>query len=115
MRGIYSAEQGASAPLFLEERELRASDFRFGAPYHDGYGINCESHPLNDNGVPLNNFDFTDLSGPDLIKFGIESKFSCTETSTAAFQRAITSALREMRQLCSPEPMHRDAPAFARL
>jgi hypothetical protein len=60
-------------------------------------------------------FFFADLSGPNLIKFGIESKFSCAETSTARFQRAIVSALREMRQVCSPEPMHRDAPAVARL
>jgi hypothetical protein len=58
-----------------------------------------------------------DLSGPDLIKFGIESKFSCTETSTALFQRVIVRALREMRELCSPEPepMHRDTPTIAHL
>jgi hypothetical protein len=58
-----------------------------------------------------------DLSGRDLIKFGIESKYSCTETSTALFQRAIVGALHEMRELCSPEPepMHRDTPTVARL
>lgn len=58
-----------------------------------------------------------DLSGPNLIKFGIESKLSCTETSTALFQRVIVRALREMRDLCSPEsePMHRNTPTIARL
>lgn len=90
------------------------SEYRFGTPYHDGYGINCASSPISAMiGHPLN--DFADLSGPNLIKFGIESKFSCAETSTSTFQRAITSALREMRQVCSPEPIHRDTPAVARL
>ena len=56
-----------------------------------------------------------DLSGSDLIKFGVESKLSCAETSTATFQRAIASALHEMKQVCSPEPVHRDIPAVARL
>lgn len=96
-------------PLFERSQEWKLStsalsagdQFRgtgFGAPYHDGYGINY-------------------LSGPDLIKFGIESKFSCTETSTALFQRVIVGVLREMRELCSPEPepMHRDTPTIARL
>ncbi|KAI9512075.1 acyltransferase ChoActase/COT/CPT [Russula earlei] len=94
-------------PLFERSQEWKLSTsalsagplFRgtgFGAPYHDGYGINY-------------------LCGPDLIKFGIESKFSCAETSTRTFQNAIASALREMRQLCSPEPIRRDAPAVARL
>jgi len=68
----------------------------FGTPYHSGYGINY-------------------LSGQDIIKFGIESKHSCVETSTAVFQREITSALREMRRVCSPEPTYPDAPAVARL
>jgi len=91
---------GRSQEWTLSTSALSAGDlFRgtgFGAPYHDGYGINY-------------------LSGSNLIKFGIESKFSCVETSTPAFQCAITSALREMRQLCSPEPIHRDTPAVARL
>ncbi|KAH9068364.1 carnitine acetyltransferase [Lactarius deliciosus] len=65
-------------------------------PYHDGYGINY-------------------LSGLDIIKFGIESKHSCAETSTATFQREIASALREMRRVCSPEPTYPDAPIVARL
>ncbi|KAI0001470.1 acyltransferase ChoActase/COT/CPT [Russula compacta] len=94
-------------PLFERSQEwklstsaLSAGDlFRgtgFGAPYHNGYGINY-------------------LSGSDLIKFGVESKLSCAETSTVTFQRAIASALREMRQICSPEPVHRDISALARL
>ncbi|KIY44052.1 acyltransferase ChoActase/COT/CPT [Fistulina hepatica ATCC 64428] len=50
----------------------------FGASYEDGYGINY-------------------LAAPDMIKFGIESKFSCPTTSTELLKLAITDALREMR------------------
>ncbi|KAH9037842.1 carnitine acetyltransferase [Lactarius pseudohatsudake] len=94
-------------PLFERSQEWKLSTsalsagkfFRgtgFGAPYHDGYGINY-------------------LSGLDIIKFGIESKHSCAETSTATFQQEIASALREMRRVCSPEPTYPDAPIVARL
>lgn len=95
---------------------------RFGAPYHDGYGINCETLSsilrLRYNVANrLSSIINADLSGRDLIKFGIESKFSCVETSTALFQRVIVCALHEMRELCSPgpEPVHRDTPTIARL
>jgi carnitine O-acetyltransferase len=95
---------------------------RFGTPYHDGYGINCETLSLYlrlryNVANRLSSIINADLSGRDLIKFGIESKFTCTETSTALFQRVIVGALREMRELCSPgpEPVHRDTPTIARL
>ncbi|KAI9461670.1 hypothetical protein BJY52DRAFT_1117097, partial [Lactarius psammicola] len=68
----------------------------FGAPYHDDCGINY-------------------LSGPDIIKFGIGSKHSCAETSTTTFQHGISSALREMRHVCSLEPTYPDSPTVARL
>ncbi|KAI0044041.1 acyltransferase ChoActase/COT/CPT [Auriscalpium vulgare] len=68
----------------------------FGASYHDGYGINY-------------------LSGPDMIKFGIESKHSCAETSTAGFQAALVDALREMKAICTPQPFATDTPVVARL
>ena len=42
-----------------------------------------------------------DLAGPDLIKFGIESKKSCEETSTEAFIDAIDLALQDMRDVCT--------------
>ncbi|KAI9440018.1 hypothetical protein H4582DRAFT_2075371 [Lactarius indigo] len=94
-------------PLFERSQEWKLSTsalsagkfFRgtgFGAPFHDGYGINY-------------------LSGLDIIKFGIESKHSCAETSTTTFQREIASALRDMRRVCSPEPTYPDAPIVARL
>ena len=41
-----------------------------------------------------------DLAGPELIKFGIESKKSCKETSTEAFIDAIALALQDMRDIC---------------
>ncbi|KAJ6576609.1 acyltransferase ChoActase/COT/CPT [Mycena vulgaris] len=53
----------------------------FGATYDDGYGINY-------------------LAAPDMIKFGIESKFSCPHTSTDGLKDAIFEALYDMRTLC---------------
>lgn len=59
----------------------------FGSPYSDGYGINY-------------------LAGPEIIKFGIESKFSCSLTSTEEYKYAIIAALHDMKNLFSslPEP-----------
>ncbi|KAK4687387.1 hypothetical protein P7C73_g2745, partial [Tremellales sp. Uapishka_1] len=53
----------------------------FGAAWPDGYGINY-------------------LAGPFLIKFGIESKFSCDKTSTSTFKHNIVESLRMMREVC---------------
>ncbi|KAK2463432.1 hypothetical protein APHAL10511_004518 [Amanita phalloides] len=53
----------------------------FGAAYEDGYGINY-------------------LAAPEMIKFGIESKFSSPLTSTAGFVEAMTDSLQETRELC---------------
>lgn len=39
-----------------------------------------------------------DLSGTDVIKFGIESKISCPDTSTSLFKDAIATSLQEMKQ-----------------
>ena len=47
---------------------------------------------------------FSDLAGPGLIKFGIESKRSCKETSTEAFIDAISLALHDMRDVCVEGP-----------
>ncbi|KAH9935245.1 acyltransferase ChoActase/COT/CPT [Amylocystis lapponica] len=80
-------------PLFIRSQTWKLStsglseghQFRgtgFGAQYHDGYGINY-------------------LAGPDIIKFGIESKYSCPETSTEDFKVLISQALLDMRTVCS--------------
>ncbi|KAF8638322.1 hypothetical protein AX17_002342 [Amanita inopinata Kibby_2008] len=53
----------------------------FGSAYQDGYGINY-------------------LAAPEMVKFGIESKFSSSVTSTADFKKAIISSLLEMKDLC---------------
>ncbi|KAJ7126880.1 carnitine acetyltransferase [Mycena epipterygia] len=53
----------------------------FGATYQDGYGISY-------------------MAGPDMIKFGIESKFSSPHTSTDGLKDAIFAALSDMRSLC---------------
>jgi hypothetical protein len=44
--------------------------------------------------------DTVDLAGPYLVKFGIESKQSCSATSTAKFKHRIVQALRDMRAVC---------------
>lgn len=40
------------------------------------------------------------MAGPHLIKFGIESKFSCEKTSTQRFKHNIVQVLRDMRAVC---------------
>ena len=47
---------------------------------------------------------FLDLAGPNLIKFGIESKRSCKETSTEAFIDGIALALHDMQDVCVEGP-----------
>ncbi|KIK62459.1 hypothetical protein GYMLUDRAFT_41909 [Collybiopsis luxurians FD-317 M1] len=80
-------------PLFAKSQEWRLSTsglsaghhFRgtgFGAAYEDGYGINY-------------------LAAPSMIKFGIETKFSGSRTSTEIFKGAIVGALREMKKVVS--------------
>jgi hypothetical protein len=41
-----------------------------------------------------------DLAGANILKFGIESKRSSKVTSTDRFKQYLTSALREMRDVC---------------
>lgn len=48
------------------------------------------------NGV----FIYLDLAAPEMIKFGIESKFSSHFTSTEKFKEAITEAMNEMYAMC---------------
>jgi hypothetical protein len=76
----------------------------FGASYPDGYGINCTSTDLLStfylSGHDSYAFLKKDLAAPNMIKFGIESKFTHSSTSTQIFKAEITSALEEMRTLC---------------
>jgi len=53
----------------------------FGCAYPDGYGINY-------------------LPGNMVLKFGIESKKSSTETDTNAFRESVLNALHDMRRMC---------------
>ncbi|KAH9481600.1 Carnitine O-palmitoyltransferase 1, liver isoform [Psilocybe cubensis] len=53
----------------------------FGTVYEDGFGINY-------------------LAAPDMVKFGIESKFSNPSTSTQAFKHAVDCAMKDMYTLC---------------
>jgi carnitine O-acetyltransferase len=41
-----------------------------------------------------------DQPGKHLIKFGIESKVSCSVTSTSRFKHHLVQALRDMRRVC---------------
>ncbi|KAI0749339.1 acyltransferase ChoActase/COT/CPT [Daedaleopsis nitida] len=54
----------------------------FGSPYHDGFGVNY-------------------MPAPERLRFGVESKHSCPQTSTQLFMAAITDALLDMRNLCT--------------
>ncbi|THH07379.1 hypothetical protein EW145_g3423 [Phellinidium pouzarii] len=90
-----------SSPLFEDHFFLQSQEWKlstsglsageyfrgtgFGAPYADGYGVNY-------------------LAGTDVIKFGIESKFSCSETSSDAFKDAIFSSLRDMKTIFQCKP-----------
>jgi len=44
------------------------------------------------------------MAGPELIKFGIESKKSWKETSTEAFIDAVALALKDMGDICVKGP-----------
>lgn len=41
-----------------------------------------------------------DLAAPEMVKFGIESKFSSSATSTHYFKEAISTAMDEMQSMC---------------
>ncbi|KXN88606.1 Carnitine O-acetyltransferase, mitochondrial [Leucoagaricus sp. SymC.cos] len=69
----------------------------FGAVYKDGYGINCMSSHIVWRWA---NWDDVDLAAPDMIKFGIESKFSSLLTSTFKFKYAVADALKDMKSIC---------------
>ena len=44
---------------------------------------------------------YADMPAADRLRFGIESKYSCPDTSTQLFKTAITDALHDMRDLCT--------------
>ena len=70
----------------------------FGTVFQDGYGINCVYCFYNF--LTARVIILPDLAAPDMIKFGIESKFSCTKTSTKIFKEMVASALEEMQTMC---------------
>ncbi|KAF9525641.1 acyltransferase ChoActase/COT/CPT [Crepidotus variabilis] len=96
---------GESADLFEDDIFDRSSEWKlttsglsagllfkgtgYGTMYSDGYGINY-------------------LTAPDMIKFGVESKFSCPSTSSHAFQKAISDALDEMKYICERGLIEKD-------
>ncbi|KAG9121959.1 hypothetical protein FRC07_001853 [Ceratobasidium sp. 392] len=87
---------GESSPFFDDELFAKSAEWKlstsglsagerflgtgFGTVWPDGYGINY-------------------LAGPKLIKFGIETKCSSPNTSTADFKAKVVESLREMRAL----------------
>lgn len=120
--------EGERHDLFDDEFFSKSQDFKlstsglsagdrffgtgFGAPDPDGYGINCgyrsdmiqmaQSLPLNicKLTLPHNTTNSADLAGADMIKFGIESKWSSKEASTHNFRTEIIKAMRDMRKMC---------------
>ncbi|EIW57547.1 acyltransferase ChoActase/COT/CPT [Trametes versicolor FP-101664 SS1] len=99
LRLMLRADAGEHHALFEDELFARSQEWKlstsglsagyqfrgtgFGASYEDGYGINY-------------------MPAPDLIRFGIESKHSCSKTSTQGFKTAIADVLENMRTLCTP-------------
>ncbi|KAJ7593323.1 acyltransferase ChoActase/COT/CPT [Mycena floridula] len=84
-------------PMFQQSSEWKLSTsglsagllFRgtgFGAAYNDGYGINY-------------------LAAPDMVKFGIESKFSSPLTSTELFKASISEAMLDLKGIFIPTCM----------
>ncbi|KAF9007591.1 acyltransferase ChoActase/COT/CPT [Cyathus striatus] len=96
---------GESSPLFEDELFDRSQEWKlstsglsaghlfkgtgFGAAYDDGYGINY-------------------LAAPEMVKFGIESKFSNPATSTASLKAAIVESLHEMKAVCLAHQLETD-------
>ncbi|CAG8718472.1 5291_t:CDS:2, partial [Dentiscutata erythropus] len=90
-------QKGESHPIFeepifaksqewlLSTSSLTSGDYfsgtGFGCVYPNGYGINYSP-------------------GEHIMKFGIESKFSSSETDTKALKESIIKALRDMRNIC---------------
>lgn len=72
----------------------------FGTIWPNGYGINCTSSPSHFSHNVLTPNLLVDLAGNQIIKFGIESKHSCAETSTEVFRSNLVEALREMKAVC---------------
>ena len=73
------------------------------------YSCSCDVRAIFDaknlwasdaNGMCLCLLCRQDLAGSELMKFGIESKKSCEETSTEALIDAIALALQDMRDIC---------------
>ena len=108
---------GESAALFEDELYERSARWKlstsglsaghlfkgtgFGTVYEDGYGINCESfNAVVASGSQCSCAVETDLAAPEMIKFGIESKFSSPSTSTEQFKQAVVESLMEMKLLC---------------
>ncbi|WVQ95947.1 hypothetical protein IAU59_003046 [Kwoniella sp. CBS 9459] len=91
---------GENHPLFEDELYAKSQEWKlstsglsaggkfmgtgFGAAWPDGYGINY-------------------LAGQYLVKFGIESKYSCDKTSTQRFKHNVVQALRDMRRICEAQ------------
>ena len=49
---------------------------------------------------------YIDLAAPDIIKFGIESKYSSPFTSTGSLKKALVHSLDEMKKVClAPEAL----------
>lgn len=96
LRLMLHAEDGERHELFEDELFSRSQTWKlstsglsaghqfrgtgFGASEADGYGINY-------------------LAGPEVIKFGIESKHSCPLTSTSSFKDAISQAMLDVQSL----------------
>lgn len=68
----------------------------FGTAFPNGLGTNCACClPQSQRRWCAD--QLSDLAGAFLLKFGIETKWSCKETSTARFKHHLVQSLRDMR------------------
>lgn len=72
----------------------------FGTIWPNGYGTNCASSEVRMQRSFTDRLGLADLAGNQVIKFGLESKRSCAETSTEVFRNNLIEAMRDMRAVC---------------
>ncbi|KZV97484.1 acyltransferase ChoActase/COT/CPT [Exidia glandulosa HHB12029] len=90
-------QDGERAEIFEDDLFARSQDWRLSTsgltPGERFMGTGFGSPLPNGYGIPY-------LSGPNLLRFGIESKVSCSATSTERYKLHLVESLREMKKMC---------------
>ncbi|KAF0377755.1 acyltransferase ChoActase/COT/CPT [Gigaspora margarita] len=79
-------------PIFAKSQEwLLSTSSLTSGDYFNGTGFGC---------VYPNGYGINYLPGARILKFGIESKFSSSETDSKAIKESLIKVLRDMRNIC---------------